>query len=274
LPLAFASCNERVTVSDADALGLKSRVKTLNESFYLSRNAFDSIVLQQEIYSVKYEFHNNCNFKSIEKNFPCNSNAGNVPDSLKKAFPFAFMEQDYSILKYRYLSDSVTSLECFGKNNELQYKIVKNYKNDRLATENKYSGQGALLSKSGFWYDDKGRMINKTVFYRDSYAETHYAYMLKEKLESDNDFIYKYTYDINGTVVNKKTYKGANLTTETYFFYNEHNDVVTVKEIDSDGALRKTLYEYTYDENKNWIMRVEHNYTGNIFVTKREITYY
>jgi hypothetical protein len=177
-------------------------------------------------------------------------------------------------VKYKYVADADIILEFHDKQGDLKHYIDKKYVNGKLISEEKYSDSGILISKSGFWYDAKNKLLNKTVFYESGYLETNYAYSAGEKFETDNEFNYRYKFDINGKVTSKKIYKGVAIVSETYFYYNNHGDIIMTQEIGRSGELKKTMYNYTYDSKNNWTLCVEYNYTGNIFVRKREITYY
>jgi hypothetical protein len=267
----FASCSERIIVSDADSLGLRYKVKSMDESFYIAHTSFDSIVLHKKIYQYKYKFYHDCRYSSIEKTLYLNS----LPcDSVKNHFPFAYKESEYSLIDYKYVSDSFTTLEFLDKQGNSTGFINRKYSNSRLLAEEKYSASGDLISKTGFRYDSDNRLQNKTIFYENSYIETNYEYSAGEKFESGNEFNYRYKFDVNGRISSKKTYKGITFLSETCFYYNDYGDVVMQREIDKNGIIKNTQYEYIYDSGNNWILCVEYNCTGNIFVRKREITYY
>jgi hypothetical protein len=177
-------------------------------------------------------------------------------------------------VNYKYVSDSLTTLEFFDKQGNLRKYLNRKYENKRLFSEEKYSDSGNLISKSGFWYNSKNKLSNKTVFYETGYRETNYAYSAGEKIETSDGLSYQYKFNINGRVSNKKTYKGIILESEIYFYYDDYGNITIMQEIDKNGIIKKTLYDYTYDSNNNWILCVEYSHTGNIFVRKREITYY
>jgi hypothetical protein len=165
-------------------------------------------------------------------------------------------------------------VEFFDSAGNLTHYINKKYANNRLISEEQYTASGQLISKSRFWYNSKNQLFNKTVFYKNNYRETHYSHSAGEKFETGEEFNYRYRFDINSRVSNKKTYRGTTLLSEMQLYYNNFGDLVMTHETDKTGVMRKTLYDYTYDSNRNWTVCVEYNYTGNIFVRKRKITYY
>jgi hypothetical protein len=284
LVLAVA-CSERIVVSDADALGLRFKVKSMDESLYIAYNSFDNIVLDKKIYHHRYQFHYDSRYKSVEKNFYYNKSPHdstfiqptvNTPQSdfSLNRFPSSFKEPEYCLADYQYIADSLTVVDFRDTAGNLLHYISKKYANNRLQSEERYTGSGKLITKSRFWYNSKNQLINKTVFYENDYRETHYSYSAGEKFETGGEFNCRYRFDINSRVSSKKTYRGTTLLSETKLYYNDYGDLATTREIDASGATRTTLYEYSYDSNRNWTVCVEYNYTGNIFVRKREITYY
>jgi hypothetical protein len=279
ISILFSACNERIVVGDVDSLGLRYKVKSLDESFYIAYNSFDKIVLQKKLYHFKYKFDNDCKYASVEKNLFCNKLLEELKmdsvkiDSVKNSFPFIFKEPEYCFVDYKYLSDSVTIVEYYDKQGNLQDYIHRKHADNRILSESKYSGSGELISKSGFLYNSEKKLLNKTIFYKNGYLEKNYSYSRGKKFETDNEFNHQYKFDIYGRQTNKRTYKGPVFVSETYFYYNDYGDIVMSREI-SDNVIKKTLYKYIYDSNNNWTLCIEYNYTGNIFVRKREIRYY
>ncbi|MDR1130528.1 MAG: hypothetical protein LBK96_06065 [Prevotellaceae bacterium] len=276
----LSSCGERVTVSDLDSLGLKYRVKSVDESFYIADSRFDSIVLTKKLYQYRYRFHYDSRYKSVEKTLFPDSFASadsllNVPEQdSTESFPHSFKEPEYCFVNYRYASDSLTVLEILDARGGLTGRIERKYGGGRLLSEERYSESGSLLSKSGFRYDSRHRLTNSTVFYENGYLETDCAYSAGEKLESGGEFNYRYKFDINGRISSKQTYRGVSPVAERHFKYNGFGDLIMTHETGMDGTVGKTVYEYEYDALNNWTLCVEYSCTGNIFVRKREITYY
>jgi hypothetical protein len=165
-------------------------------------------------------------------------------------------------------------VDFLDKENNLKFYASKRYADNRLLSEEKYSGSGKLISKSKFWYNSKNQLQNKTVFYENDYREINYIYSTGEKFETGNEFNYHYRFDINGRISSQKAYRGITFESETCFSYDDYGNVIMRQEIDKNNVIKKTLYDYIYDVNKNWILCVEYNHSGNIFVRKREITYY
>ncbi|MDR2027443.1 MAG: hypothetical protein LBQ01_07790 [Prevotellaceae bacterium] len=283
--ILFASCSEHIVVSDADSLGLRFKVKSMSESFYIAYSSFNSIVLHRKIYRHNYQFYHDCRYRSVEKIFYCNtlpcdsiscdSIAGaSKSDSVKTYFPHAFKEPGYYFVNYNYVSDSLTTLEFFDEHGNQTDYINRKYGNKRLLSEEKYSVANGLISKSGYWYDSKNKLTNKTTFYKNGYRETAYAYAAGEKYETGDEYNYRYTFDIHGRISNKKTYRGISFVSETCYYYNDYGDIISVHETDRDGIIKKNIYDYEYDSSNNWTTCVEYHSTGNIFVRRREITYY
>ncbi|MDR0560758.1 MAG: hypothetical protein LBG92_11370 [Prevotellaceae bacterium] len=276
--ILFSSCSEHIAVNDVDALNLRFRVKTINESFYIAQNSFNNIILRKKIYEYKYLFDYDCRSKLLQKeifinNSPAAACDSACSDSVKNRFPFAMKEPDYSLVRFSY-SDTATVSEWYDRNeNMFMYSIQTNI-NNRPDSEEVFSASNDLISKTKFWYDSRNRPVNKTVFYQTGYSETLYEYSTSEKTETDSEFTYIYRYRLDGRVAGKKTYRGIAPVSETLYFYNRFGDAVLEKETFNNGEVRKTACEYTYDSKNNWILCVEYNHSGNIFVRTRTITYY
>jgi hypothetical protein len=194
-------------------------------------------------------------------------------DSTANVFPDLFKEPDCHI-NYKYISDSFVRLEFFDpQDNPLKY-IDRQYEHKRLMSEMKYAGSGDMISKSVFRYDAHNKLLSKTVFYQNGYREIHCSYLTGEKFVSTDELNYQYRFDIQGRTVNRKTYEGTGFVSETLFYYNGYGDLTASYETDKNGIIKEIRYRYTYDANNNWTLCVEYNHTGNIFVRKREITYY
>jgi hypothetical protein len=165
-------------------------------------------------------------------------------------------------------------VDISDKQGNLINYINRKYADNRLISEEKYADSCNLTSKAKFCYNSKNQLLNKTVFYENDYQETNYAYSAGEKLESGDEFNCQYKFDINGRISNIRTYRGITFVSEMCYHYNEYGNVIMTQEIDNNGNVKKTQYDYTYDSNRNWVVCVEYNYSGNIFVCKRKITYY
>jgi hypothetical protein len=176
-------------------------------------------------------------------------------------------------MNYKYVFDSLTVIDVFDEHGNLINYINKKYTGNRLLSEEKYAGS-YLISKSKFWYNSGNQLLNKTIFYENGYRETNYTYSAGEKLESGDEANYRYKFDINSRISSIKTYRGITFISEMCYYYNDYGNVIMTQEVDNNGGIKKTQYDYTYDSNKNWIMCVEYSYSGNIFVRERKITYY
>lgn len=279
LLLFFSACSERVVVSDTDSLGLRFRVKAMNESFHLAHNSFDNVLLHRKIYEYRYEFDGDCRFKSIEKKlFHAENDRFSVdslaPDPEQNPALSSIKEPEYAMIRFRYLADSALVQEFFDRQGTRLSSVHRRLKNGKPTGEEKYSDSGTLIYKAVFWYDSRNRLKNKTVFYPAAYSESQYVYSPGEKLETNSDFNYRYKFDLDGKTLKREKYRGTKLLSETNYSYNLQGDVVSERETSSDGDLRKILFEYTYDDRNNWTVCVERDQSGNIFVKKREISYF
>lgn len=276
----FISCSERIAVSDAGSLGIRFKAKNMDESFYLAQTFLDSLVLHKKIYEHRYEFDYYGRYKSIEKNRLLNINdIESVNDSINSdsitmVFPFLFKEDEYMLTKFDYPSDTLSIAEYFDSENKLVSSLHKSLRYNRTISEKQFSPTGTLIGGINYRYDTRNRMVQKVAFNETGYTETNYAYSMDEKTETENDCACIYRYDIYGKVISKKMYRGVKQLSEISYGYNNHGDLVAETEIDSDGGVKKNRYEYVYDSQNNWKVCMEYNFSGNIFVRTRTITYY
>jgi hypothetical protein len=252
----------------------------MEERFYLAQNVLDSIILKKKIYENRYEFDYYSRYKSIEKNLILNINDFTLlndsinTDSLMNVFPFSFKENEYILTKFNYLSDTLLLEEYFDRNGKQISSINKIYGNGRILNEKQFLTDGTVVSKINYSYDTRNRLVHKITFMENGYTETHYSYSMDEKTETENSSSCIYRYDVHGKIISKKIYSGVKQIAETTYGYNINGDMVAETEINVNGEVEKNRYEYVYDNKNNWKVCVEYNFSGNIFVRTRNITYY
>ncbi|MDR2563707.1 MAG: hypothetical protein LBC98_07165 [Prevotellaceae bacterium] len=289
--LTLGACNERAVVSDADGLGLRGKIKSMNEEFFIGRSSFDKIVPEKSLYKYSYSFDYWGKYLEVEKYYEfsrtekpdscaavgdsiCNSTV----DSLQNQHPTMIKEPQYVLEKYKYVSDSTVIVNVYDETGKLSEYEERHYKNGKLTSVERFSAcDDVLLSKESFLYDLSNRLINKTVFYPKNYVESKYRYSRNKKYESYNYSFknYAYRFDLNGLTVEKETYSGNVLLAITKYSYNDYGDLVAEQESDMLAkAMKETGYEYEYDASGNWTLCVERRPDGNIFIRKRNMIYY
>ena len=289
--LMLCACNERAVVSDADGLGLRGRVKTMNEEFFIGRSAFDKIVPEKSLYKYSYSFDYWGRYLNAEKYYEfsrpdkadsCSAVNDSIysqtGDSLRNQYPATIKEPRYVLERYKYVSDSTVIVNVYDEAGKLAEYEERHYKNDKLTSVERFSAEDdVLVSKESFLYDLSNRLINKTVFYPKNYVETKYRYSRNKKYESYNYSFrnYVHRFDLNGLTVEKETYSGNVLMSITKYSYNNYGDPIAEQETDMLAkAVKETAYEYEYDTHGNWTLCVERRPDGNIFIRQRRVIYY
>ncbi|WP_406684375.1 hypothetical protein N1F78_01190 [Seonamhaeicola sp. MEBiC1930] len=137
---------------------------------------------------------------------------------------------------------------------------------------------------TSFFYSDKNLILKEETVYNDGFKEW-----------------YKYQYDSNGKVINKKwydneegilenltnQYEDNNLLTSTWENYAdgelegkivyryENGNEVEITEFDLlENTQIKWVYNYEYDSMKNWIKKTAHTFKNEYFLVERKIEYY
>jgi hypothetical protein len=216
--LLFASCAENLAVNDVQTLMLNDKVYSVEENYYFANYLFDKIVADKNLYKRNYKFDTSGRyiefthqdiFFNQKKNKPkpspikdsveiiitdsCKIDADTIADTndLIKCIDSVnlinknenFIEPDYIRKEYIYLNDSIFIINIFDdKNHLLAYdncKITKEALKIRT-----YDNNDCLLSKTDYYYDKKGRLINKIKYYEKISYQTHYKYKLNQKFES------------------------------------------------------------------------------------------
>lgn len=131
-----------------------------------------------------------------------------------------FDESENMLVSVLYSSETSTSPD---------ERTVYTYDNDRLIGEDFYAGNGVLLYRTIYEYDDNGVIISDTSYYGSTTVKTEYAY------------------DGNGRLISKEYPSGS---CEYYKYDNNGNIIETTCGDITD--------EYTYDE-ENRLIRHRHN---------------
>ncbi|MBP1645434.1 MAG: hypothetical protein H6Q16_1009 [Bacteroidetes bacterium] len=136
-------------------------------------------------------------------------------------------------------------------------------------------------------YDKKGNCIEElseelkdSSFSKDIYIrDTNGQMIVWERYNKLGNFNSKlvYTLDENGNRIKEEYFdKEGNKENETIYFYNSENDVITETDYDVKSKYTNSkIYSYKYDDNFNWIKRIEYKKDMSIeYITKRKIEYY
>ncbi len=147
----------------------------------------------------------------------------------------------------------------YNKNDELQWKMSMKYENNLLVQSVTKDANQKLLSDVVKKYDDKNRMIFKSLF--DSF---------------DNSFnAEKFEYDAFNNTTSWEIYKNDVLKNKTIFRYDDKNNLISEIQYDANNKiLSEKEYQYTYDSKSNWITKKTIINKTKTFITSRKIAYY
>ena len=183
----------------------------------------------------------------------------------------------------------------YNKVGQLSQKVIYKYddKGKRLSRD-LYNSYGKLQMKFLYVYDnkgdkndDKGRMLEEIWIKKDKSFGSKYTYEYDKlgKLsrmcqytisESQVDNCTSYKYDKNGRIAEIEIYSGNNaLSRRSVITYDDKGNEKEIKYYDGKGIfLEERSYTYKFDNNGNWVERIESiNQFPKSFL-EREITYY
>ena len=119
---------------------------------------------------------------------------------------------------------------------------------------------GGLDYKYIYEYDDKGNKIEENIY------------------KSDGSLDYKdtYEYDNKGNKIEFNEYDSdGSLLWKFRLEYDNIGNIIESIEYDSDGIVESEgSFEFEYDENLNWVKKIEHKNTIPNKIIEREIEYY
>lgn len=180
------------------------------------------------------------------------------------------------------------SRDLYNAYGKLQMKFLYVYDNKGAKTAyNSYSPTGELNDSYLYKNDDKGRMIEEVWIKKDKSFGSKYTYEYDKmgKLakmcqytasETQVDNCTSYKYDKNGRISEIEIYNSNNsLSRRSVITYDEKGNEKEIKYYDGKGTfLEERSYTYKFDNNGNWIERIESiNQFPKSFL-EREITYY
>lgn len=203
----------------------------------------------------------------------------------------------------------IIGVNDYNSNEVLTEKQIYSYDNKGYLVENNtYASDGSLKSKTKYKYDYKGNIIEKDV-YDSSGDETsretykfddkgnqieEYSYYCELKWISEYDDkgnrIRVNCHDSNGKKVRKWIFiydlignkieeidsdSDGNRTVNTTYKYDNNRNIIEVYSINPIASLKGTdSYIYEYDNQGNWVKRID-SYNGFVkYIIIREIMYY
>lgn len=253
---------------------LRGKVKSVNEKHYEEKRIFFGLIpIKEEIWD-KYNGYNK---------------DGNIIYEEKPSYHGGDY-RDREFYKYNERGDCVESIDSNYENgNKYTYPCRYEYIYDVKGniSEKKWYSHNKLIYNYYYKYDDKGNCIeqlskelkdstySKYIFIRDTNGQM----IVWERYNKLGDFNSKlvFTLDEGGNRIKEEYYnEEGNKDNETIYIYNSEDDVIieTHYNVKSKFTYSK-IYSYKYDDNFNWIKRIEYKKDMSIeYITKRKIKYY
>lgn len=212
----------------------------------------------------------------------------------------------HSVTQYNYQSENLISYKDFDKygnvdnSTNLEYdddgnKIKSNHYDaenvlksffvmsyDRfgnLIEENRFEPDGQLLWKDIYNYDSNGNMVEHSSYNSNGDLKYKYVYeydsdgnetsLIKFNTNKEIEFKEAYSYINNNLLKEMIKYNSeGKISYSNKYFYNDKNDVIKIESVLDDK------FDYKYDEQNNWIEKV--NILGDFpeTITERIIEYY
>lgn len=151
-------------------------------------------------------------------------------------------------------------VDVFNQKKQVQ-EIMKHTYNSKTQKEdvNGYDANGVFTGKQIACYDEKGLKINELLL--DS----------KENFLMKSEFIYDSKSNLSERYIEDKEGKKVVLK----YVYDEKNNVIEENYYGNGGQLYgQKKFTYKYDNQGNWIERIEEIYGMSQVLTERKITYY
>jgi hypothetical protein len=256
---------------------------------------------------IGFSQQNNLNLKSENLK-------GNVQSYQNKTFLISktsgLLEQRYNEKRSFNSNGLLTSIENYGDDTQLDSKETFTYEHAKLSEHTVYGSSGNINKTTKYEYDEAGNLVTQKKYNKSDKLQyqTTFLYNNKGILTAKHKLIpsinytmkqhYKYndleqlieiskiarvgttkeTFEYNtiGLLSKKSEYNAMG---EMYSFinyvYNKQQDKIELKKYDIDGTLTYfENYEYTYDNNGNWIKRTSFEKGVKVSSEKREFTYY
>ena len=194
---------------------------------------------------------------------------------------------DYEMKSIYYLNenDNVLSIEVYSNNSLFEKSEIKYDKNNITQKIIVFDSKGQEKSKSNF-IKNNGNQIEKTIIktsngksliihnYEGNSEFPNSGKELDENGKISRSWKLKYENDL--VSIQSNCSPDGTIISETYFNYNENNDLVEVIVKDKNAEiLNKQYSEYKYDDKKNWIERKLYDTDKNLISTSnRKIKYW
>jgi len=262
-------------------LGLKGKVKEVVNSTYEVETNSGEINKDER---VNYIFSNgpfdiltgNGNSKLIfnENGSMLECKIYKIDGSLHYKVIYSYDKKGY--LMEENLYDSIGEVKYKSK---LKNHTIKNpYLSELVET---YDSKGKLIITEEREFDDSGNIIESRTTYIETDGDKNSRISKMEYNSNKNlireekisvDRVIEYSYNEKDLLKSVAMYD-SNMRIKDYGYkryeYNDNGDIVEI-----ETSINKKNYQYDYDENGNWIKRIQFDKGIPSFLTEREIEYY
>lgn len=260
--------------SDVESEGLRGKVKSVNEKYYIEKRIFFGLIPIKEESSYEHKIYNKEGKLVFEKD---------ISD---------FREDNWNISYYKYNNrgnciEQIDSSYEDGRAYSMLWQNTYNYDiNGKIIEEYSYL-DGMFAGKYLYKYDKNGDYIEiisykdeedtiptKEIFIRDNKGNIieskKYSYF------GDSRTIYKYD-DKGNLIKDEYFFQEDTISTGNLYKYNIENDIIEKIHFDNQTKTKYIAlkFKYKYDSKGNWIKRTDYKEDGSIEnIIKRKIKYY
>jgi hypothetical protein len=164
--------------------------------------------------------------------------------------------------KYNYdVSGNKTGSKYYGTDNSFKKRESYKYDNKGNAIEQiEYNSNDRLILRHVYKYDGKGNQVESSTYSSLASLEERYTH----KYDDKGNRIETNAYDSNGNLESKGTWT-----------YDKYNNPIQNNWFNKKGVLSSAYrYEYEYDQQGNWIKKIEFEKNVPQKVILREIIYF
>lgn len=298
--LAIPSCNSSKKENDWDKNDIKGKVKSITEISYEAKDRFGKI--EKISRKRKYDFIYDYQKKYDIEGYMIENKEFNSDGSLKSKIIYKYDDMGKLIEGNENNSDG-SFLKCYINiyndkgviietnyyntigNIETKYTYKYDKRGNKIET-NEYNSDGNIETKYIYKYDDKGNKVEENKYNSDGILKTKYIFKYDNKgyLLEKNTFysegletITKYDYqfdDIRNKIISKN-YLYENYSYKVVDIFDKSgNEVETIFYDEYEVITSHYTYEYEFDEQKNWIKKIEFKNQTPTYLLEREIVYF
>jgi len=170
---------------------------------------------------------------------------------------------DYTIIFKYDINGNLVEKIRYNSNGKFEEKSKYTYDDKDIKMDGiwiMYNSDGGIELKTVYKYDDRGNEIEINLYQTDgSITEKH-----KQNFDDNGNIIESISFYPNGNIYSKDTYE----------FDNNGNQIEMNSYNSNSENVKNDTTEYEYDENENWIKKIdyENKIVSTIYI--REIEYY